>query len=345
MSAMTETTPAAATAEATPSAGSQLWVPRLWTPSADLAAKHEPWLAPINLRRDLVEQGMTDKAIRRQWKGGVYARPRWGAYTAADDYEPLDPVGQHAIRSRAVLLQSAAEVSLSHGSALVWFGGPDWGLDLSDVDVTRHDGKAGRHEAGVRQHRGVIVDGDVITAYGMTLMAPVRAALEFATVAAMEAALAQVNHLLHTGQVTIDELWARYEDMKDWPGSLATEIVLRLADARIESLLETLFYALCFRNSLPMPEPQYPVQDGAVEVARLDFAWPARRKYAECDGKAKYKKLLKPGQDVTEVVLREKERERLVRRLIGFDGERFTWADVLHHERRTVARLWQFLEE
>ncbi len=316
-----------------------------WAPPSWLRAVHEPWLVALHLRSFLVSHGMTDKAIKRQLRAGALVKPRWGAYCAATDYLPLEARGRHAIASRCVLLQAVAEMSLSHITALVWFGAPEWGLDLSVVHVTRHDGRAGRREAGVCQHRGEVLDGDVVQLHGMSVMSPTRALLELTMIADVETGLVHANYLLHAGLTTLEELWARFEHMRDWPGSLKTEIVLRLADPRIESVLESRFLYLCFRNSLPMPELQYVVEDhDGVLVARLDFAWPKLGKFAECDGKVKYEKLLKPGERASDVVLREKERDKLVRRLTGMEGERFIWSDV-ENEARTVARLRTFLSE
>jgi hypothetical protein len=314
-----------------------------WAPPAWLLATHEAWLAPLKRRGTLVEEGVSDRAIGRLVRSGTLARPRWGAYCAADRFEPLDARGRHAITGRAVLMQSMAETSLSHSSALTWYDAPEWGLDLATVHTTRHDGRAGRREAGVCQHKGEILPGDLVTVHGMSLTSPCRAALELTTIADIETSVVHVNHLLHRELTTLEALRARYEGMEDWPGTLHTGVVLRLARAEIESVLESRFFCLCYRNSLPMPVPQYVVNDEAGRlVARLDFAWPDRRKFAECDGKVKYEKLLKPGERASDVVLREKERDKLVRRLTGMEGERFTWSDV-ENEARTVARLRAFL--
>jgi hypothetical protein len=314
-----------------------------WVPPAWLLEVHEPWLGPLKRRGTLVAEGLSDRAIRRRVKGGVLARPRRGAYCGADDFVPLDDRGRHAVTGRAVLMQSVAETSLSHSSALPWYDAPEWGLDFSTVHLNRHDRRAGRREAGVCQHRGLLLPGDIVSMHGMTFSSPCRTALELTTIADVETSLVQVNHLLHRRLTTLEDLWARYEDMGDWPGTLNTPVVLRLARPEIESVLESRFFCLCFRHSLPMPEPQYVVEDeGGRPVARLDFAWPRLGKYAECDGKVKYEKLLKPGERASDVVLREKERDKLVHRLTGMEGERFTWSD-LEHEARTVARLRGFL--
>jgi hypothetical protein len=52
---------------------------------------------------------------------------------------------------------------------------------------------------------------------------------------------------------------------------------------------------------------------------------------AEFDGRVKYGRLLKEGQDAGEVVFREKQREDLLRDL-GWEVVRWVWADLAHPE-------------
>ena len=148
----------------------------------------------------------------------------------------MKEAGLHGLRSRAVVQQAKTPVVLSHVSAVLEYDAPDWGLDLSDVHVTRLDGRLGRHEAGVHQHCGKILSGDVVSRNGVDVMSATRAALEVTTVADVEACLAVVNHLLHAGHTTLEQLAARYLAMDQWPNTLHTDLVLRLADPRIESL-------------------------------------------------------------------------------------------------------------
>ena len=276
-------------------------------------------------------------------KDGTLAKARWGAYTDGASYATLDAVGRHALTSRAVLLQTKTPASLSHGSALPWYGGPEFGLDLRNVDITRHDGRAGRREAGVIQHCGALAEGDLVDRHGVSLTSPTRSALEFTTTAGVEAGLVQVTHLLHTGQTDPEQLAQMQSRLDLWPSTLNTDLVLRLADARIESVLECRFFYLCFRHSLPMPTPQYRVQDerGCV-LARLDFAWPRLRKWAELDGRVKYEKLLRPGERASDVVLREKRREAMVSEATGWTCMRFDNDDV-NWAQHTAGRLASFL--
>jgi hypothetical protein len=233
-----------------------------------------------------------------------------------------------------VLQQAKTKVVLSHISAVLEYDAPDWGLDLTDVHVTRLDGRLGRHEAGVHQHCGSVADGDIVRRNGIEVMSATRAALEVTTVTSVEAALAVVNYLLHVGHTTPEALAQRYRHMNHWPNTLATDIVLRLADPRIESVGESRTYYLCYRQSLPMPIPQYEIVDefGRV-IAIVDFAWPELGVFLEFDGKVKYQALLRPGESASDVVVREKKREDDIRRLTGWRCIRLTWADLACPER------------
>ena len=142
-----------------------------------------------------------------------------------------------------------------------------------------------------------------------------------------------VNDFLHRGLTSLDQLHRRYEPMDRWPNTLGTDLVLRLADPRIESVGETRTFHVCWRHGLPAPEPQYEVfdEDGTC-IGRVDFAWPEHRVFLEFDGKIKYGKLLREGETPTDVVLREKRREERICEVTGWRCIRVTWADLQRPE-------------
>lgn len=294
----------------------------------------DPRSSRVILTRDLLALGYDDRAIARMVKDGQLVKVRRGAHVEAAAWAKLDEAGRHGIRARAVLRQACTEVVLSHVSGLPEYDAPTWGLDLSRVHVTRPDERAGRIGAGVRQHCGKIVDGDVIELNGVPVMNATRLALEVTTVALTEPSLVVVNHLLRLGYTSPELLEKRYASIERWPNSLRTNIVLRLADGRMESVGETRTFYMCHRQGLPMPVPQLAIEDehGHV-VARVDFAWPELGVFLEFDGKVKYEKLLRDGERASDVVIREKRREELICRLTGWRCIRITWADLEHPER------------
>lgn len=305
----------------------------------------DPRRGRIMLRKHLIELGYNDRAIAAHVKGGEWVRVRHGAYTDASSWTALDGPGRHALVARAVVAQARTDVVVSHTSAIPFLGAPSWEVGFDQVHITREDGFTGRAEAGVRQHCGSIVAGDVVEREGLPVMGPTRAALEVSTVVDVEPAMSVVSHLLHTRQTDMVQLRRRYELMKHWPDTLRTDLVLRLSDRRFESVGESRTFFLCFREGLPMPEPQYEVRDrnGRV-VARVDFAWPEHGVFLEFDGKVKYERLLKDGERASDVVVAEKRREELVCRLTGWRCIRITWAD-LAHPARTAALIRRALAQ
>jgi hypothetical protein len=297
----------------------------------------------VFLRGDALDAGYKEREITAMVARGDWHRLRHGAYVTSDVWERADEAERHALLARAVRLQARTEVVLSHVSALPEYEAPLWGVRLDVVHVTRHDRRAGRREAGVRQHQGLLLPEDIVVRRGVKVTSPTRTAIDITTVAEPEAALCVVNHLLHNGHTTLDAIAARYGDMQHHPFTLRTELVLRLADPAVESVAETRTYFLCWRHGLPAPVPQYVVRDEhGNEVARLDFAWPEHGLWVEFDGKAKYTKHARPGEKPEDVVFREKRREDRIRELTGWRCIRLTWAD-LENAARTAARIRQAL--
>ncbi|GAA1959711.1 hypothetical protein GCM10009798_19130 [Nocardioides panacihumi] len=285
----------------------------------------DPMLTDIWLRRELLASGENEKTLRRALQAGLYRRPRTGAYVDGAVWDAASAEARYAIKVRAAYRQAKTEVVISHASALLFNEAPSWGVDLSEVHLTRLDGKTGRREAGIRQHCGRLADGDVRDVHGLQVIAPLRNCLEVSTAASVEVALVVVNHFLHRGDFTLEELRERYANRMDrWPHSLTTDLVLRLANPLVESVGESRTSYFFWKQRLPTPVPQYEVYDGSVLVARLDFAIPELGVWFEFDGRIKYQGEVDP----SDVVFREKRREDLVRELTGWRCFRITWKDL-----------------
>lgn len=284
----------------------------------------------VFLRSEALAAGYREREITRLVSSGEWHRLRRGAYVATAVWQQADELQRHGLLATAVVKQARTEVVLSHVSALPAYDAPLWNLRLDLVHVTRTDRRAGRHEAGVRQHQGVLIPGDVIEWQGLKVTSPTRTALDITTVAGTEESLCVVNHLLHTGLTTLEEMARRYESMSRNPYTLRTDLVMRLAEPRMESVGESRSHFLFWRHGLPAPQPQFVVRDLlGREVARLDFAWPEYGVWLEFDGREKYTKYLRQGESTTAAVLREKRREDRVRELTGWRCIRITWADLL----------------
>ncbi len=304
-----------------------------------LREPNDPRFTPVMLRRELLAQGWTDQALRRLVAQGTWVRARQGAYVDAEAWSRCDEGGRHEIRARAVLKQANAEMVISHRTGAQLWDLSTYDHQWGEVDVTRRDGRAGRAEAGVRQHRGVLLDTDTTVRHGVPVVTATRLGLELPTVLGMEQSFCYVGELLHRGDTTIEALVDRYAAMREWPHSLNTEILLRLAHGECESVGEFRTDFLCWKQSLPAPLRQFEIRDrSGTVVARTDFAWPEYGVFLEFDGRVKYQRHLRAGETVTDAVLREKRREELISELTGWTCPRLVWADLYQPE-HTALRI------
>lgn len=288
----------------------------------------------VRLRRELLSEGLTDNQITRLVRAKVLHRVRYGAYVPYDVWDVSSSEGRHRLLCRAVLARAHESTALTHVSSIVERRVPVWGVPLDVVHTTRElPERAGRRGPDWIPHRGVLGERDVEVVNGVRISKAARAAFEVTTIAGVEASLVAVNRLLHAGAMTVAEFAEMVEEHQYWPGSLTADLVLRLADPRLESVAEDRFAYLAYKHGLPRPEPQWKVFDecGSL-VARLDFAWPELAAFLEIDGKVKYEHYRRAGESLEEYLMREKQRERLVCQLTGWTCLRATWADLARPE-------------
>jgi hypothetical protein len=295
------------------------------------------------LRREAVELGVDDRTLCGAVKRGTLVRIRQGAYCPTDVWREMSDVGRHLARAHAShdLLSGAA--ALSHVSALADYGCPLWRVPLERVHVTRLDGGSSRLEAGVIHHRGGLAADDVIESDGRMVTAPARSLLDSLTLLSTPAGMVAGDWMLSQDLTTHDELWSLKGEMQRWPKTLSLEVLIRLLDGRSQSVGESRSRFLFWTLHLPMPQLQFHVYDrtGAL-IAITDFAWPEHGVYGEFDGRVKYGRLLKPGQEPGDVVFAEKRREDLVRSATGGTMVRYTWDD-LHAQSEPSQRLLRLL--
>jgi hypothetical protein len=274
--------------------------------------------------------GYDERTIARMVRTGEWHRVRHGAYTSAQTWAALDDRGRRHLACLAVLRSGRSHALLSHTSAAEYLGAPVL-TPPTDVHITRTDGRAGRRAAGVAQHRGVVNVEDVTLRNGLPLTSGTRTALDVTTIENTERSLVIVNGLFHLGESSPALARRRLETIQHWPNTLHTDLVLRLADGRCASAGESRSYFLCWAQGLPMPDLQVPIRnrEGRI-IAWVDFAWPKLGAFMEFDGLVKYRRLVKPGESPSDVVIREKRREELICGLTGWRAIRIIWVDLDH---------------
>lgn len=298
----------------------------------------------VILRREALAVGYDDRTIYANLRRGLWVRIRMGAYIDAAVWAGLDEVGRHRVTARAVLKTAHPSAVLTHVSAVVEHGAPVWDVALTEIHLTRTDGRPGRREAGVVHHRGGLDETDVQVANGIPVSRAGRSALELTTMAGVESSLVSINWLLGRSATTKPELEHLLEAFRHWPGSLRSDLVVRLADGRCAWPGEARTGHLLWREHVPAAEPQYEIRDGWGNVIGIaDFAWPRLGVFLEFDGRIKYERLRREGETLDEVILREKRREELICQRTGWVCIRITWED-LGRPTTTARRIRAILE-
>jgi len=276
--------------------------------------------------RDL---GLEGRDVGRLRARGALERIRWGAYALRSDWVGWDDRARHLALARAVSMQLQAPFTFSHLTAAVAHDLPLHRADLSQVHVTRADGSGlTRHQAGVWHHDGPA--GEVVDASGLPVTSLARTAFDVARVVDLHAGVVTADAVLARG-VSPDALSDQAERAQHWPGSGAAGRAIRLGDGRSESPGETLA-RLAFRAvGLPAETLQLDVVTD-LGPARTDFAWPSQGVVGEFDGRIKYGRLLRPGQEPSDVVVAERQRELAIERA-GWKVVRFTWSEIWDADR------------
>jgi len=279
-------------------------------------------------RAEARELGYGDRAVAAAMRTRSWHRIRRGYYTFTDTWAGLDPVGRHRVVSRAVAHSLGDAVALSHVSGLVAHGVDLWGVDLGRVHVTRLDGGPGRIEGDVVHHEGRCVEDDIVEIAGVTVLRATRCAIEAASRTSNEVALVVFDALLRAGHTDAEGLFAQFNRMEHWPYTRHLHVPVRMADAGAHSVGESRGRWLFRAAGLPAPALQHEVFDSSGELIGItDWAWLGAGLLGEFDGRVKYGRLLRPGQQPGDAIFEEKVREDRLRETTGMGMVRLIWSD------------------
>lgn len=109
--------------------------------------------AGVITRSQALAAGYNDDEIARRLRSRRWKSVRRGAYVEREN-DAMSGVDLHRALVYAVVMRLDAPAVVSHISAAVMHGLPTWGLDLSEVHVSRADLHSPRREGGVHHHAG-----------------------------------------------------------------------------------------------------------------------------------------------------------------------------------------------
>ncbi|MGY1606477.1 MULTISPECIES: type IV toxin-antitoxin system AbiEi family antitoxin domain-containing protein [unclassified Geodermatophilus] len=281
---------------------------------------------PPTLRRVLVAGGWSDDELARARRSGALSRVRRGAYVQGA--LPTAAAVRHHLLVRATVAGLRRDAVVSHESAAVLHGLPTWGLRLARVHVTRQPPASSDVSRTLRCHVARLEDDEVTAVDGIPVTDPVRTALDLARSLPFEPSVVVLDALLATRTDHAAALGARLARMAGTRGSRAAARAVAFADGRSESVGESRSRVLLHRLGLAPSGLQHPVHtaDGVL-LGRADFVWETERLLGEFDGRVKYGRLLRPGQEPGDAVFEEKRREDAMR-AEGWGMVRWTWDEI-----------------
>ncbi|MGY1693056.1 DUF559 domain-containing protein [Geodermatophilus sp. SYSU D01105] len=276
-------------------------------------------LRPTDRRRARAE-GVTD------W----HLRHREVLRSSRDTYLPRPVADDVRARVAAVLLGAPASAVVSHLTAAAL-----WGLEVplvpddGRVHLTVPPGTRIRHRADRRVHTAALPGRQLARRAGVDVTSPGRTWLDLAATLPAAALLAVSDQMpaRHYPRDAFDRL---LEAGRGARGVRTARRVLRVADRRAGSPMESVLRWLILEAGLPAPDLQHVVRDAAgAFLGRVDLAWPDRRVLVEFDGDVHRERRV----FVSDV----RRQNGLV--LAGWTILRFTSADVLGRPEQVLATL------
>jgi hypothetical protein len=238
---------------------------------------------------------------------------------------------EHRTRALDFARQLPADAALSHESAAIVAGIPTYDVPAA-VKVTRTRGRAVRtsdlhvYRADLRPWDRDFVDGAPITAFARTAVDLGRH-LEFGP------ALVAADGALRAG-ATRRQLQDVLRHQWTWPRVRRAMPVVRMADGRAESALESWTRSRFISLRLPLPELQANIASASGWVARSDFRWKGYGVVGEADGRIKY---------LAEELWAEKQRQDDIEDA-GYEVIRWIWRTAHAPDEEFARRLLRKLE-
>ncbi len=281
---------------------------------------------PLLRRADAIAEGISDGELARMVRRQELRRLQRGAYLT----EPadLDAVSRHVAVVTATVAGLKVPGVVSHASAAALHGLPLWNVRLDRVHVTRRPPANGSGSRRVHLHIARLPDDELSVAVGLPSTDVTRTVVDLARSLPFESAVVTADAALATHTTTRERLADCLARMGSAPGTRRAARVLAFADGLSGSVGESRSRVLIKRLGLPAPDLQVRIlrADGSL-IGRCDFGWRQYRTLGEFDGRVKYGRLLRPGQDPGDAVFAEKLREDELRDH-GWKVGRWTWFDL-----------------
>ncbi|SDS96632.1 Transcriptional regulator, AbiEi antitoxin, Type IV TA system [Microlunatus soli] len=254
---------------------------------------------------------------------GEIRRIRRGAYSDSADQPLLD---EHRLLIRAAAAVTESDSVVSFGSAGVLHDLPVEPDAYRRVHLTRKRNSGGRIRRGVHVHVAPLGDSEIVDLAGIPVTSLDRTFVDLARTTSLQDGVAIGDAALRRG-MDMGSVTDQLEAANYRRGIRKARRVASMLDIRSESVGESRSRLVMIEQDLPRPELQVEFNGDDGFAAAVDFYWHEFDVIGEFDGKIKYGRLLRPGEEPGDAVFREKQREDRLREM-GFIVVRWTWDDL-----------------
>lgn len=288
---------------------------------------------------ELRATGLSKKRVIGLEAAGRLRRVLHGVYV---DASAEDTVDLRLAAARKVI----APGSVVRDRTAAWLHGVDVfgyaeGAVLPPIETCVLPDRSPTTRQGVDGRRRDLLPRDLMVLGGLTVTTPLRTALDLGCHLKRMMALAALDQFKNKHGLTDPELLGELPRFRGRRGVCQLRPLIPLSDPRAESVRESWTRLAIIDEGLPVPELQYWIVIGCVQVWRLDHAYPRHKVAVEYNGEEWH--------DRTEEQ-RENNRKRIawlerngwivivVRKADFIPGYRGTWLDELAEaldERRT----------
>lgn len=304
---------------------------------------------PISYVADEMGSGRPARRLQRDARHDQLLRVLPGAYAERSAWTALTPEQRHLLQIAATLRRRPDDPVLFGESAAVLLGLPTVRPLPSWVHVSATDRTPPASSSTVRWFRGTLQDEDVTRVHGVRVTDLRRTAVDLARSRSFPAAVAAVDAALRPAVLTLP--W-RFVDGQVHPaeptrldgvgrGTLAqlaatsgrgvrtAREAIEFGDPLAASPGESFSRAHIHLLGFPPPVLQRRFVDPDGSIAVVDFDWPDHGVSGEFDGFVKYSadEYLR-GALPSDVLWREKERERRLKRHHHREVARWVWSDL-----------------
>lgn len=282
--------------------------------------------AILHSREQLLDRDVAARALRVS-SDGSWQRLHRGMYAAREAVSDLRPAARHRLDTLAVVarMRNGGAV-VSHLSAAVLHGLPQYRFATRPVELTLAPGARGASRPGVHRYRDHLDEADVVEIDGIRCTSLERTVFDVARTCGLEAAVSCADAAL--GRAAGEGRRADPAKQEAWRdrmreralraagrrGVTAARWVVEFADARAELPGESVSRLQLFRLGFRDMDVQVPVAGPSGTTYFVDIGLSRAETFWEFDGEGKYRdRELRSGRSIDDVILAEKRREDWIR--------------------------------